>query len=527
MTEAFPFSAADLQAQFGQKLIPSSIVVHNGAAFWVDASAPTRRLALLVRAGDPMLDTFRGEATGFRDGFTLKLCHMDHGNARAVRNALPWLKPGLLGLATSAGFGDRLGMATPGHVRALKRALAEAPGKTILPIFAQQSIREMVRTNRSAEDVLTDATFGTFQAGWTQTVGADADHLKTPEDIDACAAVGYSFYTFDPGAYVDGEVDGTAAAMVQRKLDALPWDELQSSRGDLQRLYIGKTVRIEDLEIVLDEPAVLRAAAKYGAAVAHVAKMYRHLMAKRISCEVEVSLDETETPTSHAEHYYVASELKRLGVSWVSLATRSVGRFEKGVDYIGDLEELRVDVEGHAAIARELGPYKLSLHSGSDKFSVYPLFVAATRGLVHLKTAGTSYLEALRVIARMEPRLFREILAFARGRYAEDRASYHVSADVSRVPAPSALTDQQLPALLEDFDAREVLHVTFGSSLASFEPRLKAILQANEEAYAEGLERHFYRHLVPFAVYAPAGEQHGEPRPYAGGRRAGPAEPSI
>ncbi len=117
-------------------------------------------------------------------------------------------------------------------------------------------------------------------------------------------------------------------------------------------------------------------------------------------------MDETDQPTTHAEHVYIASELKRLGVEWVSLAPRFVGRFEKGVDYIGDLQAFHQDVNGHAAIARALGPYKLSIHSGSDKFSIYPIIMEATRGLVHLKTAGTSYLEALRTAAALDLDLF-------------------------------------------------------------------------------------------------------------------------
>ena len=128
-------------------------------------------------------------------------------------------------------------------------------------------------------------------------------------------------------------------------------------------------------------------------------------------------------------------ELARLGVHWVSLAPRYIGRFEKGVDYIGDLAAFEADFALHAAIARRFGPYKLSLHSGSDKFSVYPIAMAQTRGLVHLKTAGTSYLEALRTIAALDPALFREIYVFARGRYPTDRASYHVSADLAKAPA--------------------------------------------------------------------------------------------
>ena len=113
-------------------------------------------------------------------------------------------------------------------------------------------------------------------------------------------------------------------------------------------------------------------------------------------------MDETEEPTSPAEHVYIASELRRLGVKWVSFAPRFVGRFEKGVDYIGDVQAFKDNLAIHAAIARQFGPYKLSLHSGSDKFSIYSIFMEETRGLAHLKTAGTSYLEALRTIAVMD-----------------------------------------------------------------------------------------------------------------------------
>ena len=101
-----------------------------------------------------------------------------------------------------------------------------------------------------------------------------------------------------------------------------------------------------------------------GGACAHAVRRYRHLAAINGDrpWEMELSVDETETPTSHREHLYIVTELRRLGVRWASLAPRYVGRFEKGVDYIGDLDALRADLAGHAAIARAFGPYKLSLH---------------------------------------------------------------------------------------------------------------------------------------------------------------------
>ena len=166
---------------------------------------------------------------------------------------------------------------------------------------------------------------------------------------------------------------------------------------------------------------------------------------------------------------------------------------------IGD-EALRADLIGHAQVARALGPYKLSLHSGSDKFSVYPLIAEAARGQVHLKTAGTSYLEALRVVSQVDPEFFREILALARERFAAERSSYHVSAQVERVPPAAALSDGDLVGLLDDFDAREVLHVTFGSVLSRWGHQLKLVLKNNEEAYYADLERHFARHLMPFGT---------------------------
>jgi hypothetical protein len=230
--------------------------------------------------------------------------------------------------------------------------------------------------------------------------------------------------------------------------------------------------------------------------------MYRHLAEVKGDhpFELEMSVDETETVTTLAEHIYIAHELKRLGVKWVSLAPRYVGDFEKGVDYIGDLGEFEVSFAQHLAVAKTFGPYKLSLHSGSDKFSIYPIASRVAGELVHLKTAGTSYLEALRAIAVVKPALFRQIVAFARERYPIDRASYHVSAEVAKMPVPESLGDSELASLLEDFHAREILHVTFGSVLhhPEFRQPFFATLKENEEVCYAMLEKHFDRHFAPF-----------------------------
>lgn len=488
-------------------IVPRSPVTKNGVEYavaWVDGSPQ-----LAVLASDvALLEPFEGQSSEY-EGQMLLLGECNAHNAAALRDRLPWLRAQPLGLQTSAGMGDRLGLATPGHVRAVRAA-----GGNIAPIFPQQSIREMTRTGRSAQQVMDDAIWGIFAEGWRDGFGADADHLKTPADIDTCIAAGFTFFTIDPGEYVDDRAESVDPAELRQLFEALPWAELEDTPEEALRRYDNLSLQIEDHTIGLDESAALRAAVKYGRAVAHVAKMYRHLqdVSGDRPTELEVSVDETEHVTTHAEHVYIASELKRLGVRWVSLAPRYVGHFEKGVDYIGDLGEFEADFAVHAAIARHYGPYKLSLHSGSDKFSVYPIAVRQTRGLVHLKTAGTSYLEALRTIAALDPALFREVYIFARERYETDKASYHVSAQLDRAPLPEDVADADLPELLSQFDAREILHVTFGSVLTTrteqggwlFYDRLMALLQANPEAYADNLESHFLRHLQPFALKQPA-----------------------
>jgi hypothetical protein len=494
---------ARLAALDGLGIVAGSSVVADGREWAVAETPDGPRLAVFAPTGTALPSGLEGATTAQADG-SLLVGPRSAGNLALLRAALPWLRPQILGLQTSAGLGDRLGLATPGHVRAVR-----AVGGNIAPIFAQQSIREMTRTGRSAQDVMDDAVWGVFAESWQAGFGADADHLKTPADVDACVAAGYTFFTVDPGEHVDDRAETADARTLQQLYEQLPWDALETTPAELLAAYAGRTFEIEVQRIAFGEPTLIRAAVKYARAVAHVAAMFRHLRSVAdYPVELEVSVDETETVTSHAEHVFIASELRRLGVEWVSLAPRYIGRFEKGVDYIGDLDAFAADFGVHAAIARVLGPYKLSLHSGSDKFSVYPIAAAATRGLVHLKTAGTSYLEALHTLAVVDPAFFRAIYVFGRERYETDRASYHVSADLAKAPLPADVADADLVALLDQFDAREILHVTFGSVLTDraadgtprFADQLMALLRAEPELYAANLQAHFERHLRPFVL---------------------------
>jgi hypothetical protein len=292
---------------------------------------------------------------------------------------------------------------------------------------------------------------------------------------------------------------------------AINWSDFECSQADFQSRYLARTFKLDGGDpVTFDEDALARAAVKYGGAILHTSRMYRHLAQAgggTGAFELEVSVDETATPTTIAEHYLIASELKRLGVKWVSLAPRFVGEFEKGIDYKGDLNLFRRSFAQHAAIARTLGPYKLSLHSGSDKFSVYPITAELARGLVHLKTAGTSYLEALRVVARKDPALFRRILDFAFERFDTDKASYHISARLEVIPRSNQLPDAELESVLNQTDGRQLLHVTFGSVLTTkgadsnylFRDAVRDCLIDNETEHYTVLKQHLGRHVAPFA----------------------------
>ncbi len=475
----------------GFEVYERSVVDHERVTYGLAYREADRARYLIVLGN--------AEATASFSGAPYKnalLCPLIAANAVALRERLPWLNPTPLGLCTSAGFGDRLGVATPGHVRAAERY------PDIAPIFAQQSVRENARTGRTPQQVLDDAMWGLFQMGWRAPWGADADHLKTPADANTFIDAGYTFFTVDPGAHVDNTAHTAPEEVVHAKFIALPWDMLDDTPDAVLKRYARQTFAVGDFTLALEPETLERAAAKYGRAIAHTAQMYRHIVRRMNSrpFDLEVSVDETDTPTSPEEHLFIALELRRLGVQWVSLAPRFVGRFEKGVDYIGDLSTFTETFARHAAIARNLGPYKLSLHSGSDKFSIYPIAARLTRGLVHLKTAGTSYLEALRTVAHVAPVFFREILTFAIGRYATDRATYHVSAHLENVPAPESLTDAALPDLLNQFDARQVLHVTFGSVLDAYRAPLMALLDEYAADYEALLDRHFQRHLASFGT---------------------------
>ena len=410
-------------------------------------------------------------------------------------------EPSLLGLQPTFGFGDRLGLATPGHIAALKHG-------RLLPIFAQQSVRELSRTQRTAPEVLAAARAGIAACNYDGVWGADADHLKTREDVEMLAAAGFTFFTIDPSAYVQNQADAlTGNDLESAAQDAVSGGSFESV-SEAESLYLGKIFEIGNgLTIaVKDRAPLLRAIVKYGPAIAYAAKMARWIADARAGkgADIEVSVDETDSPTTPLEHLFIGLELKRRGVVATSVAPRFIGEFEKGIDYKGDLARFEQELKMHAAIARYCGPYKISVHSGSDKFSIYPAVGRVCGNLLHVKTAGTSYLEALRVVARTDTPLFKEIVEYSRSRFDTDKASYHISAKLGDVQPAAALSAKDAENLyLDQVAGRQILHVTFGSVLTvgqsssgrSFKTGILESLNNYADLHSEVLEKHLGKHL--------------------------------
>jgi hypothetical protein len=400
--------------------------------------------------------------------------------------------PQPLGLRPSFGFGDRLGLATLGHVDALR-----AQGGEIQPVFAQQSMRELARTGRKPSDVMADTVAALKAASYLGMWSADADHLKTQEDANATAGAGFVWFTLDSSEHVYHEADQLSPSELSRirreQHDDLHWSDQ----------YLGKTVNLAGTTLTFDSVTVLRAAIKFGRALSHATKLAAHidrLMQKcRHGYEIELSLDETFQPATPIEHWIIADQCLQGSIKLTCLALRYASDMEPAIDYAGDRELIHERLAVHAEIAREIGPHKLSLHDGSDKFSLYETLARETRGLFHVKTAGTSYLEGLRVAARHERKLFRRIVELARQHFEKDRASYRVSAQLDRLPHPAAISDDaRLERIyLDEPGGRQVLHVTFGSVLTdhSLGPMLRDVLRMYPECHRELIGKHLGRHL--------------------------------
>jgi len=422
---------------------------------------------------------------------TVKVAGLTHHNLIQLREFFPFLSPSPASLKKSFGTGDRLGIATPAHLRAFE-------GKDIFPVLAQQSVRENERTGRSFERVLDDAIWGCFETGYEGRFGADADHVKKIEDLKEAVECGYTMFTIDPSDFVRDDIFNLKEEEREKLYSLLP------EKKELEKCYLEKSYNIKGKNLSFDRKSLRDISLIYCKALQHVVKCYRFLDEhKKGGFDFEVSVDETSLPTSFLAHIFIVEELHREKVDFQNLALRFVGEWQKGIDYIGDVEKFGKEVSLHAKIAKHLGGYKLSLHSGSDKFSVYPVFAEKTEGKFHIKTSGTSYLEAIKVIARKNPSLYREIHLFALKNFEKDKASYHVTTDLSLVPDIDKILDKNLETLLENPNSRQLIHITYGSVLNAkdkkgeylFKDRIYRTLFRYEDEHHSQVSSHIKKHL--------------------------------
>lgn len=427
------------------------------------------------------------------DGVYLLRAEMTSENARALQKAFPFTEPvSLRDKQTTFGFGDRLGRATAGHIRAIA-------GFDAYPVFAQQSIRELTLTKRTYADVTADATFLVFQEGYEKGYGADGDHLKTLKDIDTALAAGMPMITLDLTEVMRPEVADWDNATIEKEFDSVPADmkeRVENEYGDTTFTFAGEDVALPLLE-------AKKCALLYGDAIAFTKKVDNHLRANRGDAyDLEVSIDETTTPTLPAHHLFIIKELLVRKVTVNSLAPRFVGEFQKGIDYIGDIAEFERQFKIHAAIAKAHGDYKVSIHSGSDKLSVYPVIGKHTGLRLHAKTAGTSWLEAVRTIAKTEPSLYRMMHTKAFAYLEEALTLYHITADFSKIRPIDDVSDEELPLYLDHNEARQLLHITYGGLLNDPEVRAPffAALATHEEEHYACLVAHLRKHLVALGI---------------------------
>ena len=479
------------------RLYPDSVHAANGCVFFMAKIFGEKILLIVEKEEGADSSDFEGTVITTL-GRTVRKAPLSHHNAVAIRRWFPFARPTAFGRqGVSIGLGDRLGLASPGHLRIIRKTNAR-------PVLAQQSVRELKLSDRTYEDVLDSATWAVLQEGYHCGYGADGDHLKTEAEVKLALELDFSMITLD----CSEKIDNSICLMTKSQIATAYWTVPQELRDELEPLYLDKGFMVDGNEIFFDSTTLREVILIYSKAIEFIHHIYYDIVKPcNRQIDFEVSIDETMTSTTPEAHYFVASELERKGIVVSSLAPRFCGEFQKGVDYIGDIAQFKREFALHAAIADHFG-YRLSIHSGSDKFSVYPIIGELTNERVHVKTAGTNWLEALKVIASKKPALFREIYAFALEHFAEAKAYYHVTTDINKAPDASQMADTDLKKVLQQDEGRQILHITYGLVLTAKNPDgsyrfrdvLYKALDVEEDAYADTLFLHIQKHLLKLGM---------------------------
>lgn len=405
----------------------------------------------------------------------------------------------------SIGVGDRFAHQAKAQLQAC--ILAADAGVEVIPVW-NKSNREHTIIGSEPASVRAAADVAVRELGWKLPYFCDADHINlntVDRFLPAC-----DFYTIDVADYIGKPADPDSLAHF---VHAHP------------ELLGAVSLHAWDHAIEITSDLLRGTAAKFLFAIQEAGKIYRHIEAAKGKGEFvpEISMDETESAQTPAELLIILAAIADQGIPIQTIAPKFTGRFNKGVDYVGDTDqfarEITLDI---AAIQHSVATYglpsnlKLSIHSGSDKFSIYPAIHAAihksSRG-VHLKTAGTTWLEEVIGLAESGGEaleLAKEIYAQAFDHAAELCAPYATVIDIdpAKLPAPSQVAGwssaQFTGALRHNPSAgsynssfRQLLHVGFKIA-ARLGPRYLGLLEANRDIVARNVtENLFARHIAP------------------------------
>lgn len=405
----------------------------------------------------------------------------------------------------SFGMGDRFAHQAKAQLRAC--LLAAEDGIDVVPVW-NKSNREHKFIGSKPEQVRNAAESAVRELGWTRPFHVDADHI-TLETVDAYLESS-DYYTLD------------VASAIGRITQPSEVDQFLSRHPEILR-----PIDLPGLAAPLQVSRAVAAqtAGNYLFAAKEAGRLYRHIASVKGEGQfiTEVSMDETDSPQTPADLLVILAALADQRIPLQTIAPKFSGRFNKGVDYVGDSSQFDTEFRGDiAVIAHAVGAYdlpknlKLSIHSGSDKFSIYPSIRRALRDLdagVHLKTAGTTWLEELIGLCEAGTEgldLAKEIYAQAFAHREELCAPYAtiIDIDVTRLPSPERVfswsSEQYATALrhdpkCRDFNpnVRQLLHVAFKIA-AKIGNRYLDMLEACEEPISRNVTANLYeRHLKP------------------------------
>lgn len=405
----------------------------------------------------------------------------------------------------SFGIGDRFGRQGKAQLHALRKARAQ--GVEIVPVW-NKSHREHSIIGTTPANTRTEADQAVQALDWNAPYFVDADHIGL-HNVDAFLEAS-DFFTLDVADFI-----GKPAPA-----------EIIKDWVHAHRAWIG-TIAIDGLETPLSVTTedLETIAATYALAVQEAGRIYRHIREYKGDDNfiTEVSMDETNTPQSPVDMLFILAALAKEGIPAQTIAPKFTGRFNKGVDYVGEVEQFALEFRQDLAVIRfavqEFGlpqNLKLSIHSGSDKFSLYAPVGAAIRETgagLHLKTAGTTWLEeiiGLSLAGGSGLETAQTVYAQAYSRFDELCGPYATVIDINRkaLPAPEtvqAWSGQQLAAKVQhdpacpDFDPniRQLLHVGYKVA-AEMGDRYLAVLDEHEETIAATVTANLYeRHIQP------------------------------